>query len=216
VHVDAQQLAEQRPGVLRAVVGIADAARVADAGVQVAVGPELESPAAVRVVERVRDHEDDLRRRGVRDVRVPGGDGVARDRHRARRRQVVHVVHVEESVARVVRVEVHREQPLLVLVGHERGDVEKRRRVVGAVLVDLDDALLRDDEQPARAVVGHGDVERSADHAVGAERRERDGGLRESGAGDQRRQHPGADGANESRGENGFVHDTIGKQLPGQ
>ncbi len=47
VHVDAQHLAQQHAGILRAVLRIAAAAAVAQADVEVAVGAKLELAAVV-------------------------------------------------------------------------------------------------------------------------------------------------------------------------
>ena len=90
---------------------------------------------------------------------------------------IVGEVDEEAAVVRVVGVERQTEQPLLeVVVLDQLGQVEERLRQEVAVLVDDPDAAdALDDEEPAAAVVGGGDVDRVGEPAGDLD--ELDGGL---------------------------------------
>ncbi len=84
VHVDAQDVAQQRRAVLPVPLRVAAPAAVAHPHVQLAVRPERHQPAVV-VGERLRHPEDQLGRRRVRAVAV-GAHPVALDARVAARR----------------------------------------------------------------------------------------------------------------------------------
>ena len=87
VDIEPQHLPKQCVEVLAVVVGIAAAAAIARAYVQVPVRPEFD-PASVVVAEgRVGDRQDDLLGRGIGLVRV-GRDVELRDAHVAGRSRV--------------------------------------------------------------------------------------------------------------------------------
>src|SRR6266567_153825 len=93
IHVDPQQLAEQRVGVLRTVLRIAPRAPVAHPDVQHPVGPEQHEPAVV-VCIRLRNEENELvgrrsdRCSSHRRNRLPhSSGGRLRSRASARRRK---------------------------------------------------------------------------------------------------------------------------------
>jgi hypothetical protein len=123
--------------------------------------------AAVVVREGLCDGEEGDGARGVGDVRIAGGDAVARDDGVPRG---VRVVHEEEPVLRVTRVEGEAEQASLAAAPHERRDVEERRRPDGTVLEDDDAAALKREKETRVARVSDGGRLREA----GDERLERD------------------------------------------
>src|SRR5207248_8601954 len=75
VHVDPQDLAEQRLQVLSVALRIALAAAVAQADVEKTVGPESEL-AAIVVVERLVDHQQDAFAESIGLVRIRTGSRV--------------------------------------------------------------------------------------------------------------------------------------------
>ncbi len=108
VDVDTQDLAELGVEPLPVVHRIAAAAAVAEPDVQEPVGPEGEH-AAVVVRERLRDREEDARRRrlgdvGIRRAAILGDDGVARG---------VRIVHEEATCRHVLRLEGETEEAAL-------------------------------------------------------------------------------------------------------
>src|SRR5215217_7620265 len=144
VDVEAQQLAEARAQGLRVVVRVAAATAVAGAGVQAAVGPELQLPAVVVAELAVVDAEQRLGRRGQADGAV-GAELV--DAHVS---GVVVEVDEEAMVPRVPRVERDRQQPLLASAADPAADVEERLRAQPPVHHDADHARLLDDVQLPR------------------------------------------------------------------
>jgi len=70
VHVETQELPQERAEVLRIVPGIPAAPAVADTDVEVAVGAELELAAVVVAEAGMRDGEQDQRGAGVREVGI--------------------------------------------------------------------------------------------------------------------------------------------------
>ena len=155
VHVDAQELAEQRARILAAAERVAAAAAIAHADEEVPLGIERDR-AAVVVREGLRDaQEDPLPGR----VRARVGDGeLAHDRRGVLGRRVV---HEESRIVREVRVEGEPEQPLLPAGPDLRGDVEVGLRSDRARRVDDPDRpLLLDDVELGRAVPGGRDVDR--------------------------------------------------------
>src|ERR1043165_1064508 len=148
VDVDARELAEKLAEVLAVIVRIAAGAAVADADVEVAVGPELQLAAVVIGELGVRDGEDDGAAGDVGAVGIGGEDGVARDGDVAVRRGVV---DEEETVRRVVRMEGEAEEPALVAAGNEAADVEEGRGQDARAVPDDDGAALLDDEEPGVA-----------------------------------------------------------------
>jgi hypothetical protein len=160
VDVDAQELAEQGVDVLPVLEGIAAAAAVAGADVQIAVRPELEIAAVVIGLARVRDRQQDETAGAVRDVGI-GGDVVPGDLDGAV--ALPRVVDEEEAVGRVVRMEGQPQEPALATAaGAGRADgggvEEGGGQDLGAV-PDPDLAGLLHDEQPSRLVLGVGDVD---------------------------------------------------------
>ena len=75
VHVDPQQLAQQRVESLAHVERVAARPAIAGADVEVAVGPEGD-PAAVVIGEGLRDLEQDLDVARIGDVRIVVADAV--------------------------------------------------------------------------------------------------------------------------------------------
>ena len=144
---------------------VAAAAAVAHADVQTPVRAELELPAVV-VVVGLADAEDDAggRRRGP--VGIGRRHAIA---HHACVTVRVREVDVEQPVARVARMERHREQALLAAARHLAGDVEERLREDGAALEDPDRAGLLDDEEA-------GGVARRGGHVGRLDVRARDAG----------------------------------------
>ena len=147
---DAQDLAERG----RDVLAVARVGVVADADVEVAVGPELQL-AAVVVGGGVGDAQH-----GV----MPGvGDVGARRRvelpHHERAVQLCRE-GVDEPGHGVVGRERDGEQPALTAVADLVGDVDERRREDDAVLDDAHGALALDHEDAARVARRRGRVER--------------------------------------------------------
>src|SRR5207247_1431098 len=138
----------------------AGVAAVADAGVEVAVRPELHLPAVVVRELGVGDSEEDGGAGRIADVGVRRGDGVARDGDVAARRGVV---DEEEAVRRVVRMEGQAEEPALAAAGDEVADVEEGRGQDARAVPDRDGAALLDDEEPR--VAGADDAERRSEAA---------------------------------------------------
>ena len=60
----------------------------------------------------------------------------------------VRVIDVEESVARVIRMEGNAQQSLLTTALHAVGDIDERGRKRGAVLYDSNPPSLLDDKEP--------------------------------------------------------------------
>ena len=119
VHVDveAQELAEPRPHVLRAALRVERAAAVAEAEVEQAVRAERELAAVVVLVGLV-DGQQLAHSLGAALGRPVFGD--------ARVAVQVRVVDVEPRVVREPGVKREREQPLLAAGGHLGRDVQQR------------------------------------------------------------------------------------------
>src|SRR5262249_15850245 len=112
---DAQQLAEAARKALRTVLGVAGGAAVPHPDVELAVRPELELPAVVVRVRLLDEEELAQPPGGGAPVRTRLADpGVALD---------AGVVDVELVVRAVLRMEGHRQQPLLAPGLHESPDV---------------------------------------------------------------------------------------------
>ena len=143
-RVDAEHLAQQRVRVLALLRRVA---AVAEGGVKVAVGTELELAAVVVVGMVVVLAQHDTRRARLGPVGVAGGDPVLDDLQLA----VVgagDLEDVEQAAGRVIGRERHREEAALPVdgdVGH--GEERRHRRAVSHV--DL--AVALDNEQPAVA-----------------------------------------------------------------
>ena len=69
IHVDADELAEQRTAVLPVAIRVEGASAIAEAQVQHAVRPELQ-PSPVVVFERLGNDQQSLLTVRVRDVRI--------------------------------------------------------------------------------------------------------------------------------------------------
>ena len=143
VHVDREELAEQRVHVLCAVLGVAARAAVAHAHVEQAVRAEDQVPA---VVVRVRVVEGEDRTRGAGEGARPVRAVLDHPRVPA----AVRVVHVEAVVLGVVRMERQAEQPLLAAREDEPTNVEEEARADTAAVDHADRAALLDDVHPAR------------------------------------------------------------------
>jgi hypothetical protein len=136
-NVEGDQLPEQRPWVLRAVLRVAAGARVA--------GPRVEAPVRAKhelapVVVRVRVVEEQQLPHApdrLLTVRAVLDD--------PRVAPVVGVLDVEEPVLRVARVERKPEQALLAARGDLAVDVEERPCAHAPVLEDDDLAVLEHD-----------------------------------------------------------------------
>jgi hypothetical protein len=159
VHVQPEQGAQERGGVLPVPLRVAAGAAVAHPHVQPAVRPERQHPAVV-VGERLRDVEDQPRRRGI----GAGGVGAHSVALHARVPGQVGVVDVEVAVGGIRRVEGQPEQPPLAAAGDAVRDVQERRGEEGAVLHHADAPRLLHDEE-ARVAGGGGEVQRVAQPA---------------------------------------------------
>jgi hypothetical protein len=124
MHVDAQNLAEQAVDVLPAAQRIATAAAVANRGIEISIGAEIE-PAAFVIVESqlLVDCNDRRGARWVGHVRVrrhviAANLGIAAG---------VDQIDVEKAVGSIARIESETEQTALAIRQDLVGDVEKRR-----------------------------------------------------------------------------------------
>ena len=159
--IDAQNLAEQRVRVLPAAQGIAPAAAIADADVEIAVGTEGELSAVVIRVLPVGDLQNHdlapgigrVRRRAQREAR----DGDVSDR--------VRVVHVKVTRGRKTRWKSDAQQAALAAAVNALRDIEKRRRDDRTVLNDAYTAGLLDDKKASAGVAGSGYVGRAREAA---------------------------------------------------
>ena len=128
VDVDADDGTQLGVGILAVVEGVALAASVADGGIQIAVGAELELAALVGGGGRPLLKGDDLAGSGgVSSVRVIGIGPVLIDLAVAVR---VAVEHEEPAVGRIVGVEGQTQQPPLgaALGADQGGDIQERLR----------------------------------------------------------------------------------------
>ena len=141
VDVEAEELAEQRPRVLRAAVGVEGGAAVSEPEVEEAVGPERELAAVVVLVGLVDGQE-------LAEALGPGGARAVLDDPRVSLE--VRVVDVEARVVREVGVESEREQPLLAAGGDLRPDVQERLGPRLAARQHAHRSLLLHDEQRSR------------------------------------------------------------------
>ena len=155
VHVEPEQLAEQRVRVLRVAVRVAARAAVAHADVQSAVWAEEDMPAVVIGVSRVTDLEDRLLAAGVRGV----GGGIGAEPGDMDVALVIGVVHVEPAVLTELWMERDTEQAALAAAADARGDIKIRPGQELSVPHDADPAILLDDEQP-RVARGRGEIQR--------------------------------------------------------
>ena len=160
-RIDAQDLAEQRVEVLRAVLRVAAGAAVARSDVQQAVRPEQQQAAVVvRVWVRHRQHGPP--RRLVGAVRAP-----------ARAPELLHLlvaaavgeVDVEAPAGRVVRRERHREQALLAPRGDLGRKVQERAADPFAAEQQHDPPALLHDEHPPPVAGRRGHVDGVAEGA---------------------------------------------------
>ena len=162
VHVDAEDLPQQHPEVLRPELRVAAGAAVAQAHVEKPVGAELELTSVV-VGVGVGDLQQNRGARGVGHVRVRR-DLVARHRVVPVDRRVV---DVEVTVVRVVGMEREAEQPLLAAlrriglarVRQEAYDVQEGRGERPRPAADQDLSLLLHDEEAVRPVAGIHDAD---------------------------------------------------------
>ena len=143
---DPQHLGEQHTGVLAVVVGVALAAAIPDADVQIAFGAELELAAVVVGLGVVVDREHGACAAGLSAVRVPARAPVLDDPDVV---GGVRVVDVEAPARRVVGREGHRQQSLLSRGCVDlRGDVEEGTGPAPAVDQDDDASRALDHEEP--------------------------------------------------------------------
>ena len=215
-RVDAQHLAQRRGQVLRVAAGLdvagADVvgiAAIAQAQVQVAVGPEGDGAAVVVVGVLAERHQLTARRRvhlPGGGVHLPFGDQVAVALRRAvgrrpggqgARRDQLAGVGVERAVAGAAgraeaRVEGQAEEAALVvgIAGHQRWrhprrQVHRRTRQQAAVLQHPQQAVLLDDEQLVGHPRGEGAVGRCTE--PGGHRVQAHGDVAERDVGQHRR-----------------------------
>jgi hypothetical protein len=151
VHVEPQDLAQERAQILSVLVRIPTAAAVTRSDVEVAVRAELELPAVVVVVDRMRDGQEDHARSRVRLVGIGRGDVVAREHVVAVQ---VRVIDVEQPVRLVGGVERGAQQPFLAegLEVHQRADREERVLQELRAVVHQDPSGLQREEEAAAAV----------------------------------------------------------------
>ena len=190
---------------LRVAAGIAAAAAVAGAGVEQAVGPELQLAAVVVGLLVVRDRHQRPHVCGVRVVGVGRVDAMLLDGdlpHRALRR----VVDVEQAARRVVEREGHREQTALVVRRvHLARDVQEGRPH-GAV-EHLDGAALLDHEDARGVAQRSGDVDGRREVADLGQRHRR--GVRR-----HRHEHEDGDGQDERAAHGGHDARRTGRPRP--
>ena len=141
-HVESQQLAEQGAKILGIPRDVTGTPAIPRPDVEHGVGTEHREPAVVVRVGRVRNGGDQCRGRrgdvGVRRRTEPlDGDGTIQ----------IGVVDVEESIARVPRIEGDAQQSLLAAVPHSARDVEEGRRQQLPTFHDANAARLFDDEE---------------------------------------------------------------------
>ncbi len=127
IDVDAQHLAEHRRETL-AVAGVAvlvpTAAAIADADIQIAVGPERDVPTVVVLLGLIDLQQNLLRARVQRRTLIARREcGNARDERIARR-----VREKDARVLREIRVKGHAEQAHFATGANARAQVEDRRR----------------------------------------------------------------------------------------
>src|SRR3989442_992055 len=166
IHVDPQQLAEQRVGVLCTVLRIAARAAVAHADVEHPVQHEEEKPAVV-VAVWLNDAENQLVGDGVRDVGIGARSRVTLDQgiERVTGNVCMRVVDVEVPVRRVAGVERDAQEPLLTPGRYAVADVQEGRREQLPVLHDADLPRLLDDEQACRVPRRRGEIHRTGEPA---------------------------------------------------
>ena len=157
MHVDTQNLAEQRIDVLPAAQRIAPTAAIAQRGIEISVGSETDPTAFVIAEDGLIDRDD---RRGacrVGDVRVrrhviAADLGVAAG---------IDQIDVEEAVGGEIRIERKSEQAALAVRQDLVGHVEKRRglNLVRGKIDDFDLAGFLDDKE-ATEIAGGRDGEK--------------------------------------------------------
>jgi hypothetical protein len=158
VHVDAQHLAQQHLGSLRAEP--AASASITKADVEVAVRAEDHGPALVhgrglRDQAKVAGPHEIEAAGGVEHQRV-GGAPVSRDDHIADAEVGVAPLHPVDERSRAVGGERQSEEPLLGLVQHLGGDVEERCGLHHAVHDCAGrPSLFEDDQRSGRQRIGH-------------------------------------------------------------
>ena len=144
VHIEPEQLAQQRAEVLCIYFAGRRLRPVAHANVEVAVGAELQL-AAVVIAEGLGDSEQHSARQRVGHVGI-ARHGIAREDGIAGR---VRVVDVEESVSAIVRMKGDTEQAPFVATGDERGDIKEGRRQELSAVVDDNLSPLESKEETA-------------------------------------------------------------------
>ena len=204
VDIDAEHLAEQRGGILRAVLGIVAAAAVAHPDVEVAIGAEVQR-AAVVVRVGLRDGAGAVAPAQVEARGAVGGEGVGERAAVARDDGVavgVGEVEVAVAVRGVVGGAGHAEQAAFA----PRGDLRAGEREVvgglqgagagGVAPDDADASTLLDDvlDVGCRRVLDEGDGRREPrDVGGGGERREglgrRDDRQSDQGEGEDEASH---------------------------
>ena len=180
-HIDAQDLAQPRAQVLRVAVRVPLRAAVTESDVQVAIRAESEH-AAIVIGERLRLRQDDLGAGRIDLVGVVLPHAITRHNAVARG---VRIAGVQAAAAGVVRREGQPQQSAFAVqecigIGaDQRGQVEKRRLQHGAVR--RDDAhtpALLQHEQPATAIAGMRDEQRTGEALRDALQAHRIGGRR--------------------------------------
>ena len=199
VDVDPQDLAEQHVDVLRIVRRIVRRSAVADADVEIAVGPERQHAAVVIGGRRMRNGEEHVLA-GVGDVAIRrhaifGHDDRAVVRPR--------VIDEEPAIRRVSRMKCQTQQPPLAAGENPAPDIEKDRGCRRARLQDAHIAGLLDDEQPVGAVACMADEHRTC-KAAGHHRHQRDRGQERRAATEERSRSQDADGTNDRHGPGPF------------
>jgi hypothetical protein len=146
IHFDPQHLSGERIQILGAV----QPRVVSGPDVKVPVGTEVDITAVVES-RNFRDGQDLDLRAGIRDVRIDR-NRKARDGQLAVGR--ARVADVEDSVARVVGVEIESQQARLAAAAghHPVRDIEEGRRQDRRPVIDPDSARQFDYEQPPGAV----------------------------------------------------------------
>ena len=153
VHVDAQDLAEERVQPLRVVGGVSYFSSISDRDVEVAIGSELQLPAVVAELG-VRNREKHQCGSGVRDV------GVDRAWRIAGHYDVsvqAGVVDVEEALGRVALVKSQSQETPFAGARDQRANVQKGRGPDPGRVTNHDAAVLGGDEQAPRPVRSVGD-----------------------------------------------------------
>src|SRR2546430_14984915 len=117
-------------------------------------GPESEL-AAIVVVERLVDHQQDAFAESIGLVRIRTGGRVLGEHRLKLQAQTPRVIDEEAAIRAEAGVKCEPEQSLLSARFDLGSDVEERRGDESAILDDADSSALLEDKQASAAVVGN-------------------------------------------------------------